>query len=192
MELLVIYFHKMLPKILIVNGLPASGKTTLAKQISKDLEIPVIFKDQIKEDLFDSLNLEPSRDLSKKLGLKAFRVMFEELDQKLSQNQSLILEANFKPEFDDQNFKNILCKYPHHLFQINCIADPKILFERFKTRSLKKRHPVHCDSENLQEWENFFKKNMFQPLNLQSKIINLYTDDFSKINPNQILDFIRQ
>ena len=92
----------MLPKIIIVNGLPASGKTTLAKQISKDLEIPVIFKDQIKEDLFDSLNLEPSRDLSKKLGLKAFKVMFEELEQKLSQKQSLILLGN--------NFTNLLNK----------------------------------------------------------------------------------
>lgn len=58
--------------------------------------------------------------------------MFEELEQKLSQKQSLILEVNF------------------------------------------------------------FKKNMFQPLNLQSKIINLNTNDFSMINPKQVLDFIRQ
>jgi len=182
----------MLPKIIIVNGLPASGKTTLASKISKELEIPAIYKDQIKEDLFDSLNLEPSRDLSKKLGLKAFKVMFENLDKKLSQNQSLILEANFKPEFDNQNFQNILCKYPHHLFQINCIADPKILFERFKSRSLKKRHPVHCDSQNLQEWEEFFNKNKFQSLNLKSKILNLNTNDFSKLNTTQVFDFIRQ
>ena len=77
----------MLTKIIIVNGLPASGKTTLATKISKELKIPAIHKDQIKEDLFDSLNLKPSRKLSQELGLKAFKVMFERLDQSLSQNK---------------------------------------------------------------------------------------------------------
>tara|TARA_Y100001970_G_C14192907_1_gene836399 strand:+ start:818 stop:1390 length:573 start_codon:yes stop_codon:yes gene_type:complete len=181
---------KMLPKIIIVNGLPASGKTTLANKISKELKIPAIHKDQIKEDLFDSLNLKPSRKLSQELGLKAFKVMFERLDQSLSQNQSLILEANFKPEFDNQKFKSILSKYPHLLFQINCIADPKILFERFKSRSLENRHPMHCDSQNSQEWQEFFDKTQFQALDLKSKTININTNNFKEIHIKKIFHLL--
>lgn len=39
--------------IIIVAGMPASGKTTFVNKLSKALGYPVLEKDAIKEELFD-------------------------------------------------------------------------------------------------------------------------------------------
>jgi predicted kinase len=44
--------------LVLVNGLPGSGKTTLARRLSAALGIPLISKDAIKETLTD---LAPAR-----------------------------------------------------------------------------------------------------------------------------------
>lgn len=43
------------PQVILVNGLPATGKTTLARRIATDLRLPLLAKDAIKETLFDTL-----------------------------------------------------------------------------------------------------------------------------------------
>ena len=45
----------MAPYIVIIAGIPASGKTTYARHISSKLHIPFIGKDAIKEKLYDVL-----------------------------------------------------------------------------------------------------------------------------------------
>lgn len=41
----------------IVSGLPASGKTTVARMLAEELALPVIDKDVILESLYDSLGV---------------------------------------------------------------------------------------------------------------------------------------
>src|SRR4051794_10844242 len=43
------------PLAVVVSGIPASGKTTLARQLALALELPLVSKDVIKEALFDAL-----------------------------------------------------------------------------------------------------------------------------------------
>ena len=38
---------------ILVAGMPASGKSTIAEKISEALEIPMLSKDSIKEVLFE-------------------------------------------------------------------------------------------------------------------------------------------
>ena len=40
---------------ILVAGIPAAGKSTMAKAISKRLKLPIISKDGIKELLFDNV-----------------------------------------------------------------------------------------------------------------------------------------
>ncbi len=45
----------MAKSFIVITGLPASGKTTLARQLGEELGIPVIDKDDFLEDLLGSV-----------------------------------------------------------------------------------------------------------------------------------------
>ena len=55
------------PLIVLVNGAPASGKTTLSRRLAGDLGLPLLAKDAIKEVLYDTLGA-PDRARSRELG----------------------------------------------------------------------------------------------------------------------------
>lgn len=62
--------------LIIVNGLPGSGKTTLATQLAAGLSLPLFRKDAIKETLADALTAihpreETRIEWSQQLGLAA-------------------------------------------------------------------------------------------------------------------------
>jgi len=51
---------------ILITGMPASGKSTMAETISERLKLPVISKDKIKELLFDNVGFR-SREEKVKL-----------------------------------------------------------------------------------------------------------------------------
>ena len=67
------------PRLLIVNGLPGSGKTTLSRELAPRLGLPLISKDDIKELLFDQLGWS-DREQSKRFGGAAALVADPEED----------------------------------------------------------------------------------------------------------------
>ncbi len=54
--------------LIIILGPPGTGKTTLGKRIAKDLNLPFVHKDGIKELLFDKLGWS-DRVWSRKVGI---------------------------------------------------------------------------------------------------------------------------
>ena len=74
----------------IVAGTPGSGKTTLARSLAPELDLPLISKDTIKEALFDILG---TGDLawSQSLGRASHRVMYA----LAGEAKNAILESHF-------------------------------------------------------------------------------------------------
>jgi predicted kinase len=64
-----------IPLLVIVSGPPCSGKTTLARWLAKELALPLIAKDNIKELLFDHLGWS-DRAWSKKLGRATYPLIY--------------------------------------------------------------------------------------------------------------------
>ncbi|MFZ5391936.1 MAG: AAA family ATPase [Patescibacteria group bacterium] len=177
--------------LIIISGNPGAGKTTLGKKIAKKFNLPLISRDNIKEALFDSLGIK-DRDWSTKLGAASYKVMYRMIESLLISGQSLIVESNFSPKFDDQIFQNLQAKYHFLSMQLFCFADKHTLLKRFKNRwESGERHPGHADHQDYDEIKDVIIRDVHQPLDLEGKIAKIDTTDFSAINYDQIFTAIK-
>ena len=173
------------PVLIIVTGSPCAGKTTLARRIAQKFHLPFVYKDGVKETLFDTLGWE-DRQWSKKLGGASYALLFYFIKAQLAAERSLVVEANFYPGFA-KNFLELQQSYDFELLQIVCFADREILFERFKKRSESGgRHPGHVDHLNYDEFHQTMLYGGLEHLNIGGKVVKVNTDDFEKINYAEI------
>lgn len=177
--------------LIIITGLPGTGKTTLGKKLSEGLKLPFICKDDIKELLFDGLDWQ-DREWSKKIGSSSYDLLYYITESLLKTEKSLIVETNFNPKFANQKFLDLKEKYDFDPLQIRCITDGEILLERFMKRANSDdRHPGHVDSWNLDEWQTILLQGKIETLNIGGEIIDIDTSDFNKIDFNELISVIK-
>jgi predicted kinase len=176
------------PLLIIVSGPPSSGKTTLAKSVAQKFNLPLITKDSLKEILFDTVGWK-DRKWSQKIGFASFSIMHYFLDLLMITGQSLIIEGNFKTEFESQHILPRLKKYNYKAVQIMCQCEGKILFERFKQRSESgNRHPGHCDTGNYQELKDSLLIGKYQPLDIESQNIIFDSTDLNNLDYTSVFN----
>lgn len=133
-------------KLIIVSGPTGSGKTYLAKYLSEATGVPYFCKDEIKEQLFDSLGWS-DKEWSRKLGVAAIKLLFFLIEKELKAGRSVIAEANFKPALDTAQAERIMLLYKSDVLEFHCNAPEEILLNRAKHRvSSGERHPGHVDT----------------------------------------------
>ena len=90
---------------ILVTGIPAAGKSTMAEFLAERLELPVISKDSLKELLYDMIGF-CSREEKVKLGIAAPR----EVPVYRKEVYIQIQEANKEAMNTDtlENLKNLL------------------------------------------------------------------------------------
>ena len=59
------------PMVILVNGLPGAGKTTLARALSQRVRLPLFSKDVVKETHADVVGAEPVQDWPQRRGNRA-------------------------------------------------------------------------------------------------------------------------
>lgn len=84
------------PHLILITGLPGTGKSTLARSLARHLALPLICKDTIKEPLLDLLGAA-DRSQSRRLSDASFAVMFALARDCLLAGTDVILEGNFRP-----------------------------------------------------------------------------------------------
>ena len=180
---------KAKPKLIVVTGLPATGKTWLASEIAKALNVPLFTKDQIKIELLENLG-KKDREWDRQIGIAAVRLQMKLAENLLSRNCSVILESNFKEEFDAPQIRDLLEKTASNCMQIVCGAQGDVLVERFSKReSSTERSPLQF-ATNVDEWKPKLKKGFDEPMRLPGKIVSVDTTDFSKVDTSSILDAV--
>jgi predicted kinase len=155
------------PLLVVVTGMPSSGKTTVAEALARQLRLPLIAKDEIKESLYQSLGADDVGS-SDRLGWAAYALIFALARAMLASGASVIVEANF---FRDQASE--FASLPEHrLVQVHCDAPLALLLERFANRS---RHPGHHDAEKIKVLPDRFGRGAHAALSLPGEIIQLDT-----------------
>lgn len=170
------------PLVILVNGLPATGKTTLARRLATDLQLPLLAKDAIKEMLFDTLGWS-DRAWSRKLGGATVAILLMLLEEQVRAGKPCVVECNFYPDRDTQRFHDLQQKYRFTPFQILCVTDGPTLYTRYCQRAqTAERHPGHVETLNLNEHRELLLHGRIEPLALGGTLYELDTTDFATIN----------
>lgn len=177
--------------LILVLGLQGSGKTTLAKRISKELGFPLLVKDDLKVMLFDVYGWK-DREESMKAGTASYKIMDYIIEEQLRCGNSLVVEGTFNPAYDDAKFKKWQEKYGARYAQIYCYADADTIRQRFRERAMiDSRHVSHIEGEGgLQNLENHIQRGI-NPLSIDGMLIKVDTADFSKVDEAGIVEQLR-
>lgn len=133
--------------LILVNGLPGVGKTTLAAKLQADLGLPALGKDMLKEFLFDTIGIG-GKDDSRLIGKAVSEMMYVLAADYAAAGRSIILESAYFAEFARPAFQQIVHAHRARIIEVYCSLDPAERRRRFNARNASgQRHPGHTDGD---------------------------------------------
>lgn len=150
--------------VVLVNGLPGAGKTTLARSLSRRVRLPLFSKDVIKEAHAEVLGAEPptrgpQRRWNRALGTAASDTMWALLADAPG---GAILESNWSADY--RHFVVDGLARPGITTVLEIFCEVPIHLARRRVEHRRPRHPIHGALPSDQEWEHW--RQTFKPLEI--------------------------
>lgn len=125
----------------VVSGLPGSGKTTVTRALSTELDRPLFCKDTIKEALAAVLQV-PEINASLQLGSAAIAALIAVA----CESRRWVVESSWNKKLALAD----LARLQGPIVEVFCSCPPRRAWERYVART-ESRHPAHFDLERLGE-----------------------------------------
>jgi predicted kinase len=122
----------------VVSGPPASGKSTLAPALSREIALPLVAKDTIKDALMSVLPV-PDVEASRQIGRGAVAAM---LAVAAESPVGAVIESNFYRSVA----ADALGQLPGEVIEVFCRCEQATAGERYRTRA-GTRHGGHFDAD---------------------------------------------
>ena len=135
---------------ILITGIPASGKSTLAAALSDHLRLPMLSKDSIKELLFDDIGFS-SRAEKVALGVAAQNMLYYAARQLLRTGTPFILENNFESS-SRESLLTLLNEFQCTAITLTLTGDLPTIYHRFVQRNQSpSRHRGHVVNDHYPE-----------------------------------------
>lgn len=135
-------------QLIVISGAGATGKTTLSKRLARELDVPLIAKDDIKEMLFEHLP-QHDRAWSTIQGRVAIAMMYAGAKTLLDEGYHVMIESLFHPDFARADIEQIIAK-DVEILEVFCFSDHTLRQERWSARARQTRHAAHLDNPDMQ------------------------------------------
>ena len=183
-----------MPRLIIINGLPASGKSTLAAKLSAELGYPAFAKDDFKELIADTIGYT-DHESTQKFGKASFVALFFVAKRCIEKGVSVIIEGNFSLGEETKTFLSDIQKTNAKVQEVICHTKPELLNKRFKERIQDpSRHSVHntLGEKELNAWmeRTFAGTGKIEPLTT-GKLLEVDTTEFTEEQYQKVLEFLR-
>ena len=134
-------------RLILIAGMPASGKTTVSKKISSHFGFPIIEKDEIKEELFDTVGFTNYPE-KRRLDVAATAVLMRVSDALLAAGDSFIIVNNFRSDAAE-SVRELIKKHDAEVAFVFFGGDADVFYKRYVERDLLgKRHLGHALQEH--------------------------------------------
>lgn len=178
--------------VVVVSGLPCSGKSTLAEHLRLTTGWQLLAKDAFKESLFASHGIG-GREWSRKLSVEAYELLFSQALNSVRSSSSCIIEGNFRAGRFEGRFAELAAD-GGTLLQAHCFARADVLIRRFHER-MPMRHIGHVDAESAAEIESEMRSDPQRPLLIDAPLVECdseQTADWYVRATDQIQEILRR
>ena len=183
--------------IIIMQGGPTTGKTTIGVRLAESLGIPYFSKDGVKEPIFDCVGCptawETDQPLSgRKMDDAANTILFYLIEMQLQAGCVCVIDSTFMAHHTPALLA-LKSRYSFAPIQILCRAEAAELAKRYRRRAeTGERHPGHLDQALSDKFDADRMERIFQPLDIGGHILKVDTTDFREDDFHKLLQSIER
>jgi hypothetical protein len=161
--------------LVVVTGLPGSGKSTLSHELAARLALPLIAKDRYKEILFDVLGIG-DRSWSRQLGLAAIALQYDAM----ATIRDAVVDSGLWPGVSEPKLAGL--RLP--MTQVFCDCPFELARDRYFSRP---RHAGFvAEQMTVEDYEMF--RPLMEPLALDAPLVRVPT--FREVDYNDLVQDI--
>ena len=190
--------------IILLSGMPASGKSTIAAHLSREFSLPVLEKDAMKEVLFDTLGFSCYAE-KRQLDHAANALLLHQTEVFIKADRSVILDNNFD-SIAAEKFNALVAKYGCPCVTVFLDGETEAFYQRYVARdNAHARHLGHILQEHYpplpgdsldhtmtrEEFDEKFVKRGMREVKLAGHRIDLDATDPASIDLEALIARIR-
>jgi predicted kinase len=177
------------PLLVVITGRPASGKSTLAHILAKEIKCPLVSRDELKEGYINTTGLHHN-ELNNSSALHVYDTFFKVIDLLTSKGISIIAEAAFQDKLWKPKLLNLSGKAKIKI--IICKTSSHLTKARFNERLLKEPDREKFHGDNLVKENGGLLTNSYDAPNINAPTLEVDTTDGYNPQIEEITSFIKQ